>query len=187
MLFTSWRGSAASDEIIAVPAWIMKWGFDAASASAGVKAAAIAKKQERPKKQDVTGNKTSGRVCDLTGKRANNGYNVTFSHTRNKKMQQVNLQYKRVYWPEGQRWVKLRICSKVTSLPFPFPSRASLTRELHGVGVRKSDLYSFGDMERRGCVYMGIAGKASTGRLQNWLAFTAIHVLRPRWFPGLFV
>jgi len=74
------------------------------------------KKADRPKKQDVTANKTSGRVCDLTGKRANNGYNVTFSHTRNKKMQQVNLHYKRVYWPEGKRYVKLRICSKVHPL-----------------------------------------------------------------------
>lgn len=45
----------------------------------------------------------ASRVCDLTGKKANNGYNVTFSHKRNKKLQQVNLQYKKVYWPEGQR------------------------------------------------------------------------------------
>lgn len=45
----------------------------------------------------------ASRVCDLTGKRANNGYVVTFSHKRNKKLQQVNLQYKKVYWPEGQR------------------------------------------------------------------------------------
>eukprot|EP00890_Picochlorum_soloecismus_P004651 jgi/Picsp_1/5187/NSC_02550-R1_50s ribosomal protein l28 len=54
----------------------------------------------------------ASRVCDLTGKKANNGYVVTFSHKRNKKLQQPNLQYKKVYWPEGQRWVKLRICTK---------------------------------------------------------------------------
>ncbi|KAI7844089.1 hypothetical protein COHA_002230 [Chlorella ohadii] len=54
----------------------------------------------------------ASRTCDLTGKRANNGYVVTFSHKRNKKLQQVNLQYKKVYWPEGQRWVKLRISTK---------------------------------------------------------------------------
>ncbi|KAL4441514.1 hypothetical protein ABPG77_002018 [Micractinium sp. CCAP 211/92] len=54
----------------------------------------------------------ASRVCDLTGKRANNGYVVTFSHKRNKKLQQVNLQYKKVYWPEGQRWVKLRLSTK---------------------------------------------------------------------------
>ena len=47
-------------------------------------------------------------MCDLTGKKANNGYALTFSHKRNKKLQQVNLQYKKVYWPEGQRWVVQR-------------------------------------------------------------------------------
>ena len=45
----------------------------------------------------------ASRVCELTGTRANNGYTVTFSHKRNKKLQQANLQYKKVYWPEGQR------------------------------------------------------------------------------------
>jgi large subunit ribosomal protein L28 len=51
-------------------------------------------------------------VCDLTGTKANNGYVVTFSHKRNKKLQQANLQFKKVYWPEGKRWVKLRICTR---------------------------------------------------------------------------
>ena len=92
--------------------------FYAAAATAEKKAAAIAKKRARTPKQDVTADKTSGRVCDLTGKKRNNGFNVTFSHIRNKKLQQVNLFNKRVYWPEGQRWVKLRICAKVT-LPTP--------------------------------------------------------------------
>ena len=54
----------------------------------------------------------ASRVCDLTGKKANNGYVVTFSHKRNKKLQHANLQYKKIYWPEGQRWVKLRVCTK---------------------------------------------------------------------------
>ena len=45
----------------------------------------------------------------LTGKKANNGWTVSFSHIRNKKLQGVNLQYKRVYWPEKQRYVRLRI------------------------------------------------------------------------------
>mmetsp|Transcript_4057 Transcript_4057/g.15063 ORF Transcript_4057/g.15063 Transcript_4057/m.15063 type:complete len:209 (-) Transcript_4057:153-779(-) len=51
----------------------------------------------------------SGRKCMLTGKKANNGWSVSFSHIRNKKLQGVNLQYKRVYWPEKQRYVRLRI------------------------------------------------------------------------------
>ena len=32
------------------------------------------------------------RQCTFTGKKANNGYAVTFSHKRNKKLQQPNLQ-----------------------------------------------------------------------------------------------
>lgn len=52
------------------------------------------------------------RVCDLTGKRANNGYAVSHSHRRTKKLQQANLQMKRVWWAEGNRWVKLKLSTK---------------------------------------------------------------------------
>lgn len=52
------------------------------------------------------------RVCQLTGKKANNAYAVSHSHIRTKKLQQVNLQNKRVWWPEGKRWVKLRLSTK---------------------------------------------------------------------------
>ncbi|KAK9819729.1 hypothetical protein WJX72_001689 [[Myrmecia] bisecta] len=54
----------------------------------------------------------ASRVCQLTGKKANNGYVVTFSHKRNKKLQEVNLQYKKIFWPEAKRWVKLRVSTK---------------------------------------------------------------------------
>ena len=49
------------------------------------------------------------RVCQLTGKRANNGMAVSHSHVRTKKLQQVNLQERRLWWAEGNRWVKLRV------------------------------------------------------------------------------
>ncbi|MFB2937276.1 50S ribosomal protein L28 [Aerosakkonemataceae cyanobacterium BLCC-F154] len=52
------------------------------------------------------------RVCQLTGKKANNAYAVSHSHRRNKKLQEVNLQTKRIWWEEGKRWVKLRISTK---------------------------------------------------------------------------
>lgn len=52
------------------------------------------------------------RVCQLTGKKANNAYAVSHSHIRTKKLQEVNLQTKRVWWPEGKRWVKLKISTK---------------------------------------------------------------------------
>ncbi|EIE25152.1 hypothetical protein COCSUDRAFT_13362 [Coccomyxa subellipsoidea C-169] len=54
----------------------------------------------------------ASRTCQLTGKKANNGYVVTFSHKRNKKLQGANLQYKRLFWPEEKRWVRMRISTK---------------------------------------------------------------------------
>jgi large subunit ribosomal protein L28 len=52
------------------------------------------------------------RICDLTGKKANNAYAVSHSHRRTKKLQEVNLQERRVWWAEGKRWVRLRISTK---------------------------------------------------------------------------
>lgn len=49
------------------------------------------------------------RKCDLTGKKANNAYAISHSHRRTKRLQHVNLQWKRIWWEEGKRWVKLRI------------------------------------------------------------------------------
>ena len=51
----------------------------------------------------------SGRKCQLTGKKANNGYTVSFSHKRVKHLQHANLQYKRVFWEREERWIRLRI------------------------------------------------------------------------------
>ena len=52
------------------------------------------------------------RVCELTGSKANNGMAVSHSHIRTKKLQQVNLQKRRLWWNEGNRWVNLRISTK---------------------------------------------------------------------------
>tara|TARA_Y100000589_G_C26656753_1_gene428268 strand:+ start:193 stop:432 length:240 start_codon:yes stop_codon:yes gene_type:complete len=52
------------------------------------------------------------RVCDLTGAKANNGMAVSHSHIRTKKLQQVNLQKRRLWWDEGKRWINLRISTK---------------------------------------------------------------------------
>ena len=52
------------------------------------------------------------RKCDLTGKKANNAYSVSHSHRRTKRLQSANLQDKRVWWPGGKRWVKLRLSTK---------------------------------------------------------------------------
>lgn len=52
------------------------------------------------------------RRCQLTGKKANNAMAVSHSHRRTKKLQEVNLQWKRIWWPEGNRFVRLRLSTK---------------------------------------------------------------------------
>ncbi|ELR97279.1 50S ribosomal protein L28 [Gloeocapsa sp. PCC 73106] len=53
-----------------------------------------------------------GRKCDLTGKKANNAFSISHSHRRTKRLQHANLQWKRVWWTEGGRWVRLRLSTK---------------------------------------------------------------------------
>ncbi|WP_392531741.1 50S ribosomal protein L28 [Nostoc sp. C117] len=52
------------------------------------------------------------RRCELTGKKANNAFAVSHSHRRTKRLQHANLQVKRVWWESGNRWVKLKLCTK---------------------------------------------------------------------------
>ena len=52
------------------------------------------------------------RICDLTGAKANNGMAVSHSHIRTKKMQQVNLQKRILWWEEGKKWVNIKISTK---------------------------------------------------------------------------
>jgi large subunit ribosomal protein L28 len=52
------------------------------------------------------------RRCQLTGKKANNGFSLSHSHRRTKRLQHVNLQSKRIWWSEGNRWVRLKLSTK---------------------------------------------------------------------------
>ena len=52
------------------------------------------------------------RVCQLTGTKANNGMAVSHSHIRTKKLQQVNLQQRKLWWEEGKKWVNIRISTR---------------------------------------------------------------------------
>jgi large subunit ribosomal protein L28 len=51
------------------------------------------------------------RVCDITGKSANNANTVTFSNTKNARLQHVNLQTKRFFSPELNRNVRLKVAT----------------------------------------------------------------------------
>nr|YP_007947753.1 ribosomal protein L28 [Neoporphyra haitanensis]AGG37002.1 ribosomal protein L28 [Neoporphyra haitanensis] len=50
--------------------------------------------------------------CQLTGKVANNGYAVSHSHKRTKKLQKVNLQQKKVWSREKNKWIKMLVSAK---------------------------------------------------------------------------
>tara|TARA_Y100001968_G_scaffold200330_1_gene183900 strand:+ start:328 stop:564 length:237 start_codon:yes stop_codon:yes gene_type:complete len=52
------------------------------------------------------------RVCELTGTKANNGMAVSHSHIRTKKLQQANLQKRRLWWAEGNKWVNIKISTR---------------------------------------------------------------------------
>ena len=49
------------------------------------------------------------RVCELTGKKAITGNNVSFSNKKNKRKFNVNLTRKRFYIPEENKWITLRV------------------------------------------------------------------------------
>ncbi|CAN7009981.1 unnamed protein product [Brassica oleracea var. botrytis] len=51
-------------------------------------------------------------ICPFTGKKANRANKVSFSNHKIKKLQFVNLQYKKVWWEAGNRFVKLRLSTK---------------------------------------------------------------------------
>lgn len=52
------------------------------------------------------------RVCPFTGKKANKANKISHSAHKTKKLQFVNLQYKKIWWEAGKRYVKLRLSTK---------------------------------------------------------------------------
>jgi large subunit ribosomal protein L28 len=52
------------------------------------------------------------KVCQLTGKRPVSGNNVSHSHRKTKRKFYPNLQKKKLYIPEEDRWITLKITAK---------------------------------------------------------------------------
>nr|YP_009541587.1 ribosomal protein L28 [Synarthrophyton chejuense]AYR05596.1 ribosomal protein L28 [Synarthrophyton chejuense] len=50
--------------------------------------------------------------CQITNKKANNACAISHSHIRTKKLQNINLQNKRIWSKKKLRWIKLRISTK---------------------------------------------------------------------------
>lgn len=49
------------------------------------------------------------KACQITGKRAMTGNNVSHSNHKTKRKFDVNLFYKKFYWPEEQCWITLKV------------------------------------------------------------------------------
>lgn len=52
---------------------------------------------------------TMSKVCEITGKKAIVGNNVSHSNTKTKRKFNVNLKVKKFYLPEEDKWITLRI------------------------------------------------------------------------------
>lgn len=53
------------------------------------------------------------KVCQISGKKASVGNNVSHANNRTKRKFNPNLQSKRFYVPEEDRWVSLKVSTKV--------------------------------------------------------------------------
>ena len=56
--------------------------------------------------------KTMSKVCQVTGKKAMHGNNVSHSKKRTKRKFYPNLFDKKFYLPEEERWINLRVSAK---------------------------------------------------------------------------
>ncbi|MFS4456816.1 50S ribosomal protein L28 [Maribacter sp. 2304DJ31-5] len=52
------------------------------------------------------------KVCEITGKKAMTGNNVSFSINKTKRRFNVNLSKKRFYIPEEDRWITLKVSTR---------------------------------------------------------------------------
>nr|QCI04883.1 ribosomal protein L28 [Bornetia secundiflora] len=53
------------------------------------------------------------KICQISNKKANNGYSVSHSHVRTKKKQNINLQFKKIWSIKTNKWIKVRISTKM--------------------------------------------------------------------------
>jgi len=52
------------------------------------------------------------RVCQVTGKKPAMGFNVSHSNNRTKRRFDINLQTKRFFIPEENKWITLKLTAK---------------------------------------------------------------------------
>jgi len=52
------------------------------------------------------------RVCEVTGKKTQSGFNVSHSNNRTKRKFYPNLQTKKFFIPEENRWIQLKVSTQ---------------------------------------------------------------------------
>lgn len=66
--------------------------------------------------------------CDITKKKYNRANKVSFSNKHHRYQQHVNLQYKSFWDPETQRFVRLRVTTKMIKTITKYGLRSALKR-----------------------------------------------------------
>lgn len=51
------------------------------------------------------------KICDITGKKTSTGNSVSHANNKNRRKFYPNLQKKKFYIPEKDRWIKLKVCT----------------------------------------------------------------------------
>jgi large subunit ribosomal protein L28 len=74
--------------------------------------------------------------CDITGKKPLSGNKVSHANNRKKMRQQPNLQKKKIYVPEMERWVKVKLSARALRTV----SKKGLLNYLEDEGLRLKDV-----------------------------------------------
>lgn len=75
------------------------------------------------------------RKCDIAGTRRNKANSVSKSNVHTRKFQLVNLQYRKLWWPEGNCFVRIRISTR--TLKTIKKNGLHATAKKHDIDLRK--------------------------------------------------
>jgi large subunit ribosomal protein L28 len=75
------------------------------------------------------------RVCEVTGKRALVGNNVSHSNVKTKRRFEINLRSKRYWFEEENRWIHLRLSAKGMKI-IDKRGLAEVVKDLRAKGIK---------------------------------------------------
>ena len=76
------------------------------------------------------------KVCKLTGKKPQYGNNVSHAHNKTKRRWLPNIQKKRIWLPEENRWVRIRLSTRALRTI----EKKGLLKYLRDEGLRLKDV-----------------------------------------------